>query len=87
MEVEIHLHPEWRDRLLDHIPGQSGVHAALENAVELIGGSEVPDEFVVTCDETELPVLRKAAEQHCPRAVEFIDFGLQRSRLYRSTRE
>jgi hypothetical protein len=86
MDVEIHLQPEWRSRLLDFVPGRSKVHAALENAVELIGGSQAIDEFVVTCDETELPVLREAARAHCPLALEFIDFAVQRSRLYRSAR-
>ncbi|HKA34145.1 MAG TPA: hypothetical protein VKH64_13075 [Candidatus Binatia bacterium] len=86
MDVEVHLQPEWRSRLLDVFPGQSKVHAALENAVELIGGSQALDEFVVTCGESELAVLRQAAREHCPGAVEFIDFALQRSRLYRSTR-
>jgi hypothetical protein len=33
-----------------------------------------------------VPVLRQAAKQHCPRAVEFIDFAVHRSRLYRSKR-
>jgi LSD1 subclass zinc finger protein len=86
MDVEIHLQPEWRSRLLDYVPGKSRVRAALENAVELIGGSQSVDEFVVTCDESELPILREAAREHCPGAVEFIDFAVQRSRLYRSAR-
>jgi hypothetical protein len=84
MELEIHLQPEWRDRLLTTVPKKSVMHAALENAIELIGGRDMPDEFVVTCDESELPMLRRAAEQCCPRAVEFIDFAAHRSRLYRS---
>lgn len=86
MEVEVHLQPEWRNRLLDYVPGRSRVHAALENAVELIGGKQVLDEFVVTCDESELPILREAARQRCPGALKFIDFALERSRLYRSAR-
>jgi hypothetical protein len=86
MDVEIHLQPEWRSQLLDYVPGKSRVRAALENAVELIGGSQAVDEFVVTCDESELPILREAARAHCPGAVEFIDFAVQRSRLYRSAR-
>ena len=86
MDVEIHLQPEWRSRLLDFLPGQSKVLTALQNAVELIGGSQAVDEFVVTCDEAELPILRQAAREHCPGAVEFIDFAVQRSRLYRSAR-
>ncbi len=86
MDIEVHLQPEWRSRLLDSVPGRSKVHAALENAVELIGGTQAIDEFVVTCDESELPTLREAARKHCPGAVEFIDFALQRARLYRSTR-
>ena len=84
MDIEVHLRPEWRNRLLTNVPKQSRAHAALENAIELIGGREVSDEFVVTCDEAELPVLRRAAEECCPRAVEFIDFAAHRSRLYRS---
>lgn len=86
MEVEIHLQPEWRERLLMKVPKKSAAHAALENAIELIGGREASDEFVVTCEESELPVLREAAERHCPRAVEFIDFAAHRSQLYRSGR-
>lgn len=84
MDVEVHLRPEWRNRLLTNVPKQSVAHKALENAIELIGGRELSDEFVVTCDEAELPVLRRAAEACCPRAVEFIDFAVHRSRLYRS---
>jgi len=86
MEVEIHLQPEWRQRLLKKVPKKSVVHAALENAIELIGGREMLDEFVVTCEESDLPVLRKAAEQYCPRAVQFIDFAAYRSQLYSSGR-
>ncbi|HEY2989646.1 MAG TPA: hypothetical protein VGL11_18135 [Candidatus Binatia bacterium] len=85
MELEIHLQPEWRDCLLSHL-SEPAIHTALERAVELLGGIEAPAEFVVTCDEAEVPVLRQAATRHCPRAVEFIDFAVQRSRLYRSTR-
>lgn len=86
MELEIHLQPEWRECLLNHLSTQPHIHTALENAVELLGGIEAPAEFVVTCDEAEVPVLRQAAKQHCPRAVEFIDFAVHRSRLYRSKR-
>jgi hypothetical protein len=86
MEFEIHLQPEWRSRLLDHLPERTTIHSALESAVELLGGVDTPDEFVVTCNETEVPVLRQAAKEHCPRAVEFIDFAVERSRLYRSNR-
>ena len=86
MEIEIHLQPEWRQRLLSHVPESSNVHSALKNAIELIGGREALDEFVVTCDESEIPVLRKAAEAYCPGAVGFIDFAAQRSRLYRPGR-
>jgi hypothetical protein len=86
MEVEIHLQPEWRERLLMKLPKKSAVHTALENAIELIGGREISDEYVVTCDESQLPVLREAAELHCPRAVDFIDFASHRSQLYRSGR-
>ncbi|HEX9446068.1 MAG TPA: hypothetical protein VGA73_18255 [Candidatus Binatia bacterium] len=83
MDLEIHLQPEWRAHLLNHVPRKSGVRAALENAVELLGGVEAPDEFVVTCAEAEVPILRRTAETHCPRAVRFIDFAVERSRLYR----
>lgn len=84
MDLEIHLQPEWRNHLLDNVPRKSGVRVALENAVELLGGVETPDEFVVTCAEAEVPILRETAERHCPRAVRFIDFAVERSRLYRS---
>lgn len=86
MELEIHLQPEWRDCLLNNVSEQSDIHTALEHAVELLGGMETPNEFVVTCDETEVPELRHAAQEYCPPAVEFIDFAVQRSRLYRSSR-
>jgi hypothetical protein len=86
MEVEIHLQPEWRERLLMKLPKKSAVHTALENAIELIGGRDISDEYVVTCDESQLPVLREAAKLHCPRAVDFIDFASHRSQLYRSGR-
>jgi hypothetical protein len=86
MELEIHLQPEWRDRLLSSVPKKAGIHTALEKAVELLGGIETPDEFVVTCDETEVPELRQAAQAHCPPAVRFIDFAVQRSQLYRGSR-
>jgi len=86
VELEIHLQPEWRECLLNHLSEQPGIHTALENAVELLGGIETPDEFVVTCDESQVPVLREAAEKHCPRAVNFIDFAVQRSQLYRLNR-
>jgi hypothetical protein len=85
MELEIHLQPEWRDCLLSRVPERAGLHAALEKAVELLGGIESPDEFVVTCDETDVPALRQAAQKHCPPAVQFIDFAVQRSQLYRSS--
>ncbi len=87
MDLEIHLQPEWRDCLLNHVSEESGIHNALEQAVELLGGIEAPDEFVVTCEEEEVAVLRQAAEAHCPPAVDFIDFAVQRSRLYRSKRQ
>lgn len=87
MDLEIRLQPEWRDCLLNHVSEQSGVHTALERAVELLGGIETLDEFVVTCDENEVSVLRHLAQTHCPSAVEFIDFAIQRSRLYRSQRQ
>jgi len=86
MELEIHLYPEWRDRLLKHFSDPSTIHVALENAVELLGVIETPDEFVAACDETEVPALRQAAQKHCPPAVQFIDFAVQRSQLYRSSR-
>ncbi|HEY3303259.1 MAG TPA: hypothetical protein VGL70_06955 [Candidatus Binatia bacterium] len=86
MDVEIHLQPEWRECLLSRVSKKAGIHTALEKAVELLGGIESPDEFVVTCDETEVPVLRQAAQVHCPPAVQFIDFAVQRSALYRSNR-
>jgi hypothetical protein len=86
MDVEIHLQPEWRECLLSRVPKRAGIHTALEKAVELLGGIESLDEFVVTCDETEVPSLRHAAEIHCPPAVQFIDFAVQRSALYRSSR-
>jgi hypothetical protein len=86
MKLEIHLQPEWRSRLLNHLPERTTVHAALESAVEILGGVDTPDEFVVTCNETEVPALRQAANEHCTRAVEFIDFAAERSRLYRSNR-
>jgi len=86
MELEIHLQPEWRDCLLNNVSEQSDIHTALEHAVELLGGIESPDEFVVTCEDIEVPVLRQAAEKHCPPAVPFIDFAVQRSKLYRSSR-
>lgn len=86
MELEIHLQPEWRDCLLNNVSEQSDIHTALEHAVELLGGMETPNEFVVTCDETEVPELREAAQAHCPPAVRFIDFAVQRSQLYRGSR-
>jgi hypothetical protein len=85
MELEIHLQPEWRDCLLNHL-SEPYIHTALERAVELLGGMETPDEFVVTCNENQVPALRQAAQSHCPLAVEFIDFAVHRSRLYRSKR-
>jgi hypothetical protein len=86
MDVEIHLQPEWRECLLKRVSKRAGIHSALEKAVELLGGIESPDEFVVTCDEAQVPVLRQAAQQHCPPAVQFIDFAVQRSLLYRTSR-
>jgi len=86
MGVEIHLQPEWRDCLLNSVSKKAGIHTALEKAVELLGGIETLDEFVVTCDETDVPALRQAAQKHCPPAVQFIDFAVQRSELYRSSR-
>ncbi|MGH7768533.1 MAG: hypothetical protein ACREQP_13850 [Candidatus Binatia bacterium] len=86
MHVQIHLQPEWRECLLSQVPKKAGIHNALEKAVELLGGIESLDEFVVTCDETEVPVLRQAAKEHCPPAVQFIDFAVQRAELYRSSR-
>ena len=86
MALQIHLQPEWRDCLLSTVSKNAGIHAALEKAVELLGGIETPDEFVVTCDEAEVPALRQAAQKHCPSAVPFIDFAVLRSELYRSSR-
>jgi hypothetical protein len=78
MALMIELLPEWRDRLLAHLPEKSSSRRALEEASENYGYIGAPNfAYCVWCEEEEARTYLEVAKQYCPEAVVKIQMAIR----------